>query len=123
MRDAHAAAREAGAGGACGWEYAIVLTKADKAAPKALRRTERALRAAIDELRAPEPVGVVRTSSKAKAGREGMWRLMRPLVLGEEEQEAAAARGAAADGEGVDASLTTLISAQEAALEDDQEGN
>jgi ribosome biogenesis GTP-binding protein YsxC/EngB len=83
VRDAErqAAAEAGGAGATCPWEYVIVLTKADKCSPKALRRTERALRRAVDEVGCPEPRGVVRTSAKSKAGRDSMWRLMRRLVL------------------------------------------
>ncbi len=79
--DAGPAGAEAGGASRCPWEYVIVLTKADKCEPKALRKTLRALRRAVDDIGCPEPAAVVETSSRSKAGRDVMWRLMRGIVL------------------------------------------
>ena len=76
-------AHEEGAGE---WEYAVCLTKMDKGSAKAVRGTARAVSRAAEEIGCPEPVGIVATSSKSKAGRAAMWRLMRRLVLQEDTE-------------------------------------
>ena len=70
-------------GGAGSWQYAIVLTKVDKAGPKAAQRAEELVRRAVEETGCPQPVKVVVTSSSRKVGREAMWQLLRGVVLGE----------------------------------------
>ena len=71
-----------------GWHYAICLTKSDKGGPKALERVEGTVRRAVSEAGAPPLLDLVATSSKAKAGRAAMWRLMRRLVVGDSNVQA-----------------------------------
>ena len=70
-----------GGGDGGGWKYAVCLTKSDKGGPKAIERVERAVRTAAEEEGWLQPLEIVATSSKTKAGRAAMWRLMRCLVL------------------------------------------
>lgn len=87
VRDARAAAIAVG-GDEPPWRYAVCLTKFDKGGPKACAHAERAVLRAVEEAGCPPPVGVVPTSSKSKAGRADMWRLLRGVVLhGEQEEE------------------------------------
>ena len=72
---------DASEGRAGGWQYAVCLTKADKGGPQAVRRVEKRVRKAIAEHGCPEPAAIVATSSKSRAGRADMWRLMRGVVL------------------------------------------
>jgi ribosome biogenesis GTP-binding protein YsxC/EngB len=68
-------------GGAGGWQYAVCLTKSDKGGPKALERVVEAVTKAAEDEGWVQPMEIVATSSKTKAGRAAMWRLMRCLVL------------------------------------------
>lgn len=70
------------------WSYAVCLTKSDKGGPKAIARAEEKVLQAVAEAECPQPIAIVPTSSKSKAGRAGMWRLFRHVALhGESEGE------------------------------------
>jgi len=65
----------------CSWQYVVVLTKADKGGPMKLAQTEAAVARALAQTGCPPPLSIIPTSSKSKAGRGAVWRLMRDLVL------------------------------------------
>ena len=72
------------AGEPCGWEYAIVITKADKGGSKALKKVRAAVDRAISETGCPAPVGIIATSAKSKAGRPELWQLLRCVMLSDD---------------------------------------
>jgi len=69
-------ANDAEAAGGCRWSYAVVLTKSDKGGSGVTKRVRHAVERAVEETGCPEPVAVVPTSAKSKAGRHAMWRLL-----------------------------------------------
>ncbi|KAL3933797.1 MAG: hypothetical protein SGPRY_000124 [Prymnesium sp.] len=68
------------------WEYAVILTKVDKAGEQASLRAAAAVKEAVDLCGCHLGDRLIRTSARSKFGRHDAWRLLRPVMLPIEEQ-------------------------------------
>jgi len=81
------AAAARAAEGRTAFQYAVVLTKTDKAGEKQLRLTEQEVRAGLAandndgmDTAAAADVAVLRTSSVARVGRDDVWKLLQGVL-------------------------------------------
>lgn len=65
-------------------KYAVVLTKADKNDGKVKREVLNQVRQAFISAGCPPDSPMVPTSAKSKYGRDGVWRVLRGVMLGEQ---------------------------------------